>query len=336
MKETSHLAASILAALTTSTLIPVHDAFADNTPEGENVTEARPVMARQMPRGGISFGGAELFVTAFAPGWDGIPVKADWYHSGQGPRSFEIRGAKTYFKGASEWTRQPDGTVRGRVEMECVTPVELQCVAVAVDIPSPPPFGLGDASAAEFDLPIADGRTVRLSFPQPVRYHSQDSRQWGGNWTVRFSGNGGHLGHGGTRSFEKGERLVWEMTLAAPDGFEIADSKPLDITAGDDWVRLDYRKDIVPGSALDLSGQGLQDAPAGKHGWIKSVGGHFEFEKLPGVEQRFYGVNLCFTANYPDHEMADRLVGRFVRLGYNSIRAPRRHRQTRLSSRQVL
>jgi hypothetical protein len=277
-------------------------------------------MARQMPRGGISFGGAELFVTAFAPGWDGIPVKADWYHSGQGPRSFEIRGAKTYFKGTSEWTRQPDGTVRGRVEMECVTPVELQCVAVAVDIPSPPPFGLGDASSASFDLPLADGRTVRLSFPQPVRYHSQDSRQWGGNWTVRFSGNGGHLGHGGTRSFEKGEHLVWEMALAAPDGFEIADSKPLDITANDDWVRLDYRKDIVPGSALDLSGQGLQDAPAGKHGWLKSVGGHFEFEKLPGVEQRFYGVNLCFTANYPDHEMADRLVDRFVRFGYNTIR----------------
>ena len=308
------LAAGVIAATGTS------PARADNTPEGENVTEARPVMARQMLRGGISFGGAELFVTAFAPGWDSIPVKADRYHSGQGPRSFEIRGAQTYFKGTSEWTRQPDGTIRGRVEMECVTPVEAQCVAVAVDIPSSPPFGLGDASAAEFDLPLADGRTVHLSFPQPVRYHSQDSRQWGGNWTVRFAGNGGHLGHSGTRSFEKGERLVWEMALAAPDGFEITDSKPLDITANDDWVRLDYRKDIVPGSALDLSGQGLQDAPAGKHGWLKAVGGHFEFENLPGVEQRFYGVNLCFTANYPDHEMADRLVDRFVRFGYNSIR----------------
>ena len=287
---------------------------------GENVTEARPVLAKPSLRGGLSFGGAEIFITAFAPGWDSIPVKVDVTHPADGPRPVEIRGAKTYFKGTTEWQLQPGATIQGRIEMECVDPVVVQCVAVAVDIPAPPPFGLGDASSAEFDLPLADGRTARLSFPQPVRYHSQDSRQWGSNWTVRFAGNGGHLGHGGTRAFEKGDRIVWEMTLAAPDGLELADTKPIDIVANDDWVRLDYRKDIVAGSALDLSGQGLQDAPAGKHGWLKSVGGHFEFENLPGVEQRFYGVNLCFTANYPDHDVADRLVDRFVRLGYNTIR----------------
>ncbi len=285
--------------------------------EGENVTEARPMLARPLLHGGLSFGGAELHIAAFAPGWSSIAVKSSLTHSGEGPRPFEIRGAQTYFKGTTEWALQSDNTIRGRVEMECVTPVEMQCVAVAVDIPSPPPFGLGDASAATFDLPLSDGRMAHLSFPQPVRYHSQDSRQWGGQWTVRFAG---HLGHGGTHVFEKGERLLWEMTLATPDGLAIAESKPLNIVANDDWVRLNYRKDIVPGSALDLSGQGLQDAPAGKHGWLKAVGDHFEFENLPGVEQRFYGVNLCFTANYPDHEIADRLVDRFVRFGYNSIR----------------
>ena len=74
------------------------------------------------------------------------------------------------------------------------------------------------------------------------------------------------------------------------------------ITEKDGWTRLDYKKDITPGSALDFSQRGLLDAPAGKHGWLKAVGGHFEFEGTPGVEQRFYGVNLCFTANYPEHE----------------------------------
>ena len=43
--------------------------------EGENVTEARPVLARPMLRGGLSFGGAELYIAAFAPGWSGIPVR---------------------------------------------------------------------------------------------------------------------------------------------------------------------------------------------------------------------------------------------------------------------
>ena len=50
------------------------------------------------------------------------------------------------------------------------------------------------------------------------------------------------------------------------------------------------------------------------------MGGHFEFEKLPGVSQRFYGVNFCFTGNYPTHEQADQVVTRLVRLGYNTIR----------------
>ncbi len=287
---------------------------------GENVTEARPVMARQTPRGGISFGGAEFFITAYAPGWDTLPIKADWSYSGDGPRSFEIYGSETYFNGTAQWARQPDGSIRGRVEMQCATTVEIQCVAFAADIPAPPPFGLGEGSAAEFDLPLADGRTARLSFTQPVRYSSQDSRRWGGRWTVRFAGDGGHLGHGGTRTFAPGDCLVWEMSLAAPDGLELAASKPLDITAGDNWVRLDYSKDIIPGSALDFSGLCLQDAPAGKHGWLTAVDGHFEFEGLPGAEQRFYGVNLCFSANYLDHDVADRIVDRFVRSGYNSVR----------------
>ena len=86
------------------------------------------------------------------------------------------------------------------------------------------------------------------------------------------------------------------------------------------WSRLDFRKDVVPGSALDFSGMGLQDAPAGKYGWLKNVGGHFEFEGMPDVEQRFYGVNLCYAANYLSHDDADMLVDRLVRCGYNTIR----------------
>jgi len=284
---------------------------------GENVTEARPVLARPSPNGGISLGGAELFVAAFAPGWKVLPVKADPSPPGGEARPFEIRGEQTFFKGTTEWRPQSDGTLRGRIELECVVPVEMQCVAVAANIPAPPPFGLGDASAATFELPLSDGRTTRLTFPQSVDYHAQDSRPWGGQWTVRFAG---HLGHAGTRAFAQGERLAWEMTLSAPDGIEMADDKPHDVVPGDEWVRLDNHKDVAPGSALDFSGQGLQDAPAGKHGWLKAVDGHFEFEGLPGVEQRFYGANLCHSANFPDHDLADRLVDRLVRCGYNTVR----------------
>lgn len=92
------------------------------------------------------------------------------------------------------------------------------------------------------------------------------------------------------------------------------------IKEGADWVRLEYWKDIKAGSALDFSGMGFLDAPAGKYGYLKAVGGHFEFENLPGVEQRFFGVNFCNTANYPTHSQAKTLLKRLAMLGYNSLR----------------
>ena len=92
------------------------------------------------------------------------------------------------------------------------------------------------------------------------------------------------------------------------------------IKACNDWIPLDYYRDIEPGSALDFSSMGFTDAPAGKYGWLKNVNGHFEFENRPGHPQRFCGVNLCYSANFPDHYLAEVLVNRFKRLGYNAIR----------------
>ena len=98
------------------------------------------------------------------------------------------------------------------------------------------------------------------------------------------------------------------------------DAAPYTVCAGEEWIPLEIHRDIDAGSALDFSLLGFTDAPAGKYGWLKNAGGHFEFEKLPGRPQRFYGVNLCGTGNFPDHALADVLVARFKRLGYNAIR----------------
>ena len=99
-----------------------------------------------------------------------------------------------------------------------------------------------------------------------------------------------------------------------------AEPAPPFMTAeGPDWVRIDYRKDIVPGSALDFS-VFSDDEPAGAHGWLRRVGGHFEFEGRTGEPVRFYGANLCYSACWPEREEADRLVARLKATGYNSIR----------------
>lgn len=86
------------------------------------------------------------------------------------------------------------------------------------------------------------------------------------------------------------------------------------------WVVIDYVKDIEKGSALDFSGWGLLDGPAGKHGRVVARDGHFEFEGKPGVPQRFYGVNICSSACFPDAAEVDKMLTRFERLGYNTFR----------------
>ena len=59
------------------------------------------------------------------------------------------------------------------------------------------------------------------------------------------------------------------------------------------------------------------DAPAGKHGFVRVKDGHFVTDAGP---IRFWGTNLCFTANFPTKEQADKLADRLARFGYNCVR----------------
>ena len=86
------------------------------------------------------------------------------------------------------------------------------------------------------------------------------------------------------------------------------------------WVRVEPFRDIVAGTALDFSALRGDWAPAGKHGRVVRRGGQFEFEGLPGVKQRFYGVNICGSANIPDRETARAFARRLARVGYNALR----------------
>ena len=52
--------------------------------------------------------------------------------------------------------------------------------------------------------------------------------------------------------------------------------------------------------ALDFSW--LLDAPAGRHGFVRTHGGHFQFED--GTRARFIGFNLAARSNTPPHDVA--------------------------------
>ena len=93
-----------------------------------------------------------------------------------------------------------------------------------------------------------------------------------------------------------------------------ADEPPVEtptvIERGADWIPLVYNGEIEKGSALDFSGMGFTDAPAGKYGWMRNVGGHFEFEGRPGRPVRLYGVNVCGAACFQSHEESEKMVAR--------------------------
>lgn len=160
----------------------------------------------------------------------------------------------------------------------------------------------------------AASRSLRFTFPRPTYVVIQDNRHWrGSTYSIR-------IGVPGTTLAGKKEIEV-DMTIQTDDGdLSPQVDAPVIITADEQWIPLNTELDIIPGSALDLSHLTFTDAPAGKHGWITARGRHFVFENQPDKPRRFYGINLCFSANYMTHKQADQLLDRLVRLGYNTIR----------------
>ena len=92
------------------------------------------------------------------------------------------------------------------------------------------------------------------------------------------------------------------------------------VAASSEWIPVRNEAEVEKGSALDFSELCGKRVPAGTYGRVVARGGHFEFEKLPGVPQRFYGVNICTTANYLEPATAERFAERLCRMGYNALR----------------
>lgn len=174
------------------------------------------------------------------------------------------------------------------------------------------------ASAPTRDLALnwPDGSRLDLHFAEPTPVLIQDNRQWGPSFSVRV---GPQMAP--ARTWPAGEPLALDLTLASPGGIGLTIDEPVTIAAGDDWVPLPVSLDIEPGSALDFSTLRPTDMPAGVHGRvIATPDGHFAFADSPTVPRRFYGVNLCFTAQYLTPEQCEALAERLMRLGYNAVR----------------
>ena len=298
--------------------------------------QPQPLDVRLDASGRLSGGSFEIGLAAFAPGWAALGVSLDFDSTGLHRRWQVLAGDRPRLDAAFDGSLQPDGslvctwtaTARAAFDLQCLGLVVQHAAADAVGrawkaderervFPSgiDGAGGFGGGRARRFAYPVADGRTLVLEWDEPVPYNAEDGRKWGGcTFFTRF---GGFLG---LRSYAAGETVAFRVRISVTGGFSMRPRAKLVISEGPEWARLENRKDILAGSALDFSGMGLANAPAGKYGWLKAQGGEFVFEGRPGVRQRFYGVNLCNTANYPSHADATMLVTRLRRLGYNSIR----------------
>lgn len=178
------------------------------------------------------------------------------------------------------------------------------------------------SSAQELNIDTTMG-TMTFQLSPDNSMLIQDGRNWGGNtFTFRNSVVKGlkRLPGETMARLEKGAQYIIPLTITFPEPLVIVYNTPVTFTQNDSWIPLDNKLEIEKGSVLDFTDVIKLDAPAGKYGWTKANGQNFVFEKLPGVQQRFYGVNLCFSAHDLTHEQSDILADRLARFGYNTVR----------------
>lgn len=278
----------------------------------------------------------ELTPQCFTPGWK-------WHTASGGlerhdddtfPFKLDLSPAGV-IRGKARFARTAEGAIDATYTFTPDRDIALNALFVGLSLPADP-WGGGSWTNGERNgtLPttyknmLVCSQTTRsiqlaprqgperltVTFADPTGAMVQDDRQWGPQFSLRL----GHLG--GEKTFKGGVPYTVRFVLATQTPQTLVLDKPVTLTAGSDWIPLKQEPEIAVGSALDFTSLRLTDAPAGKYGRVVAKGPHFEFEKKPGVPQRFYGVNLCFSANFLDDAQAARLATRLVRTGYNALR----------------
>ena len=315
---------------------------------------AQADVVRLAPMGRILVPDADVRIvpTVFYPGWISRTPYGGYRPEADGSRRWRISekwnagdpNNGTNFLGRTAAKVAADGSLNVSVALETVAPCVTQIASVVcarlpmaryaggravldgqMEKPFPVLYEKGKIAVfretvhtvALFDR--EGRRTLTLRFPQPTLCYLQDNREWKGgdaeNFTLRISFDG----KGRAPCLVRGDAFTMDFNLQTPGPVAYASGEYV-VEAGGDWVPLKAMNDPVPGSALDFSSVVPHDAPAGKHGWLVVRDGHFEFENLPGVRQRFYGVNFVGDANYPPAKDADRYVANLARIGYNAVR----------------
>ncbi|MEI7728598.1 MAG: hypothetical protein WCO56_03470 [Verrucomicrobiota bacterium] len=113
-------------------------------------------------------------------------------------------------------------------------------------------------------------------------------------------------------------RSVYWLTLSLGAGTLLAAERFPFVIPGDD----------ASPTITDLAG--LSPKPAGADGFVRIRDGHFYTDSS---RLKLWGVNTCFSANFPTHEEAEKVAAHFAKLGINAVRM--HHHDTANSPRGV-
>ena len=322
-------------------------------PAAGRATEARVLFGA-----GLSFDGITFSPRAFSSNWGGYSAMGTGEKTSvsRGPDSsgpatlvaaFTLHtgpaATAPVFRGTGSFSETADGGIHAEWRATADKAGRFAEAFVGTDIPMPrigggtaivdgaevaipaergPKGHLFRNSASSVELRGPDGATlfsIALAEPTPVLL--QDNRHWNGDGLgIRLYFATGSCEADGEYAV-KAKFFVGGSGAEPPSALRLSAADPVRIVAGPDWVPLALEPWIEPGSALDFSSVIPRHEPAGKFGRVIARGGHFEFEGLPGVPQRFYGVNICGTANLPETaEEAERIAANLARMGYNAVR----------------
>ena len=273
--------------------------------------------------------------SGFLPGWSVVNCVGDRSVADEDVVPFKMDWRTAKGMGTASFLPLPGGKVSARWFMTVDGSIKVEQLFLRVNIP----FDKFDGGAYEYDgrrYPFPKvGSNFHFGFAKGIRTVSligkdgktrcdmvldgrrdvfmQDNSCFGGGFELRVKDP--------ATTLAPGEMYRFGVMLSSSSGLSLSAPAPVRIAAGRDWVPIRHSVAVQPGSALDFSGVGGTDTPAGKYGRVKAEGGHFAFERKPGVPQRFYGVNLCFSANFHQtREEAGCFAEKLARMGYNALR----------------
>ncbi|HRK21193.1 MAG TPA: cellulase family glycosylhydrolase, partial [Fimbriimonadaceae bacterium] len=155
------------------------------------------------------------------------------------------------------------------------------------------------------------GLGITMQLPASHDYHLRDSRPYGIGYELRAQQSSGPWAAGVTKTYV--------LDLTPNQAMPIGPNQTITVQPSADWIPIDHKLNIMPGSVLDWSVP--NPIVAGSSGFVKATAsGQLYAEQEPAKRLKFFGTNVSSSAIFVDSAMQTQLADQLARMGYNMVR----------------